>query len=127
MREPSFKELEEQLGQGDRRSWSYATNMHPNPKFYKYYWWIFWRGSPIDGWAFLGKEYRLSTAVADQLMKKLRDEEEPYWRYNSRLPRRDPENTPFDPQSPRWEGVEWALAFDQDSDPIVELGGRTYK
>jgi hypothetical protein len=73
--------------------------MHPNPKFYKYYWWIFWKDSPCDGKAFLSKGNRLTTKQASNLMKKLDYESESYWIYNCRLPRLDPSNTSFNPQA----------------------------
>ncbi|MBL8792588.1 MAG: hypothetical protein JNM56_01655 [Planctomycetia bacterium] len=41
-----------------------------------------------------------------------------YWLYNRQLPRRDSAN-PFDPDHPRWAGVEWALAYDDDLDPVA--------
>ena len=53
---------------------------------------------------------------AFELMHKLQEERQSYWLYNIRLPRLDPANTPFDPRSKVWKGVEWAKPFDQDSD-----------
>src|SRR6185437_7678845 len=103
---------------------SYAQGIHPNPKFYKYYWWVFWRGSPVDGPRFLSKKYRLNTAAAFQLMEKLREQREPYWLYNDSLPRLDSVNTPFDPRSPRWKGAEWAPAYDDDRDAVVQWQGQ---
>jgi hypothetical protein len=46
---------------------NYATGLHPNPYLYKYYWWVFWSQSPVDGLAFLDKAYRLNTAEASRL------------------------------------------------------------
>jgi hypothetical protein len=121
MRTPNFNELRQererclQLGsQCDRHS--YAQGVHPNPKFFKYYWWVFWAGSPVDGDEFLRNTYRMNTAAAVALIAKLQSKNEPYWLYNVKLPRRDPAN-PFDLQSPCWS--EWALPYDKDSDPIA--------
>ena len=54
--------------------------MHPNPRFYKHYWWVFHTDSPCDGPAFLSDVYRLSTAAAFQLIERLQLAREPYWR-----------------------------------------------
>ena len=29
--------------------WMYGNNIHPVPEHYKYDWWIFWEGAPVDG------------------------------------------------------------------------------
>lgn len=120
MRTPNFKELREErehcLQRGiqcDRHS--YAQGVHPNPRFFKYYWWVFWTGSHVDGNAFLSNTFRISTAAAMALIAELQSKNEPYWLYNTKLPRRDPEN-PFDLQSSHWR--EWALPYDKDRDPV---------
>ena len=99
-----------------------ATFMHPNPWFYKYYWWVFWKESPVDGLAFLSKEYRLSTAAAMQLLASLRERKEPCLIYNSRHPRMDKANVPFplNPESERWKDTEWAPAYDDDPGSRLE-------
>ena len=75
MKEPSFDELRRERTHyqesGRRcRYRGFASGVHPNPRFYKYYWWVFWIESPIDGWQFLDKQYCLSIAVAIQLMDR---------------------------------------------------------
>ena len=97
----------------------FAQGVHPNPRFFKYYWWVFWNESPVDGQEFLDRRYSLSTAAAERLMHELKAKNEPYWLYNVKVPRLDPTN-PFDPQSPYWQGQEWAPSYDEDSDPIFE-------
>jgi len=116
MRTPNFKDLAKDIGHEGFQSRSYATFMHPNPHLYKYYWWIFWQGSPCEGDEFLSDRYRISTKQAFELMHKLREEQHSYWLYNCRLPRLDPANTPFDPKSKVWQDVEWAKPFDKDTD-----------
>ncbi len=97
---------------------NHATYMHPNPRFYKYYWWIFCRESPCEGRAFLTKAHRLSTKAAFDLIDALAYKKQPYVIYNTRLPRLGPD-TPFDPNSKRWASdTEWAPAYDEDTDPI---------
>jgi hypothetical protein len=114
---PNFAVLEMQRRTGDGGCHSYTRGMHPNPRFYKYYWWVSHKDSPCDGEAFLSTAYRLSTAAAFQLMQRLQQAGEPYWLYNIQVPRRDPDNTPWDPASPLWQSVEGAPAYDQDPDP----------
>ena len=46
-------------------------------RFYKYYWWVFWNESPVDGKEFLSSQYRLSTAAAFELLDNLKERNEP--------------------------------------------------
>ena len=64
MRIPSFKKLQEDFDQEGFKTSSYATFMHPNPIFYKYYWWVFWKGSPCDGREFIRRNYRMPIKLA---------------------------------------------------------------
>ena len=45
-----------------------------------------------------------------------------HYTYSWSLPRLAPKN-PFDPNAERWEWVDWAPAYDDDTDEPVELGG----
>lgn len=118
MREPGFDAIRRERATGRGCGSSYAQGVHPNPRFYKYVWWVFWSGSRADGWAFLGDEHRLGTAAALALLADLKERGEPYWLYNRRLPRSDPAN-PFDVNHPRWRDAEWAPAIDDDLDPAA--------
>lgn len=118
MRTPDLDAIRRERASGRRGGSSYAQGVHPNPRFYKYVWWVFWGESAADGWEFLGDQHRLSTAAALTLLADLKARGEPYWLYNRRLPRRDPAN-PFDTNHPRWRDVEWAAAYDDDPDPIA--------
>ncbi|RIZ64940.1 MAG: hypothetical protein D0531_12175 [Methylococcales bacterium] len=117
MRIPTFKQLEaDQLREGGV-SYSYAMRMHPNPYFYKYYWWVFWKGSPCEGHAFLNSsKTRLSTKEAYELRNKLAEENLSYYLYNESYPRLDASNNPWDPSSERWNDTQWAIAYDEDTD-----------
>ena len=117
MRVPNFDAL--------RREWvdaglcfSYASNMHPNPRFYKYRWWVFWRESACDGHEFLEDKHAICTANAMALIKKLESEGECYWIYNRRIARHELGVTPFDRNSVKWRDHPFAAAFDDDIDPI---------
>ena len=104
----------------------FAQGVHSNPRFFKYYWWVFWNESPIDGREFLSTRYRLSTASAQKLMDELKARNEPYWLYNIKVPRLG-SAIPFDLQSPRWQGIEWAPSYDDDSDAMAERSLSNHK
>lgn len=115
MRIPSFEVLQQQ-SVDDGLGNSYASHMHPNPRFFKYRWWVFWRESPCDGREFLDEKHSLCTADAMALMDKLTEDRECHWIYNRRIPRDEPGVTPFDRTAPNWRDVQFAPAFGDDMD-----------
>jgi hypothetical protein len=116
MRIPNFDDLGLQTAD-DGISQSYAVHMHPNPRFYKYVWWVFWRGSVCDGCQFLSDTHALSTAEAMVLMEKLSAENERHWIYNRRISRYEPGVTPFHRDSEKWRHYQFAPVFADDADP----------
>ena len=116
MKIPRFEALRKQTD-ADGVSQSFAVHMHPNPRFYKYIWWVFWRGSACDGREFLSDTHALCTADAMALIEKLRADNERHWIYNSRIPRDQPGVTPFHRDAAKWRGHSFASAFDDDADP----------
>ncbi len=130
MRLPSFDELALDItanGNKPIRS-RYASNMHPNPYFYKYYWWVFWQGSPVDGREFLSHDYQLCTHDAFMLLDQLNAAGESWVLYNKHSPRYDLINTPFDVNHPQWQNRIFAPSFEQDTDPVwISKDGVTYK
>jgi hypothetical protein len=129
MQVPNFEKLRreradcEKTGRRAKCS-SYAAGVHPNPRLFKYHWWVFWNESPVDGHEFISDRYHFCTAAAMELVASLKERNEPCWLYNSRLPRLG-STIPFDPKSKRWQGVTWAPAYDDDPDPMAggELSG----
>lgn len=105
------------------RSCFQGTFLHPNPKFYKYYWYVFWAGSQAECSDFFVDAPRFAIAAAHDFMSQLAAKGEPYIVYNIQLPRLDPAN-PFDFNAPKWRKIkaEWALPYDSDPDPIIEAG-----
>ena len=101
-----------------------AKAVHPNPRFYKYYWWVFWAGSPVEGKAFLESRHRLPTAAAFEFMEELKGKKEPYLLYSRQLHRRDPAG-PFDFSLPMFRDRELALPYHGDFDPVVAKGELT--
>lgn len=118
MRMPSFKRLKAETEREGFCTRFSGTFRHPNPRLYKYYWWVFWEGSPCDGSQFLSDDNRMPTKQAFDLMDSLTAQSKSYWVYNRRLPRRDPAN-PFNPDAEKWRDEEWAPSFDEDTDDAV--------
>lgn len=119
MMKPTFsnlKLLNDVIGRGPFGKWMVAgaVNRHPNPRFYKYYWWVFHAGSACEGSEFLGNAHRLNEYDAYRLMEALREADEAFMLYNRQLPRRGGK---FDPDSAKWKSREWAPAFEDDPDP----------
>jgi hypothetical protein len=112
MRYPSHAVLEEMRAEGVSVQ-SYASGMNPNPRFWKYGWWVFWRESPGEGEEFLCPEHELSTAAAMTLLKQLEAEGQPCMLYNKRYPRR---GSDFDPSAQRWKDEQWAPSLEDDPD-----------
>ena len=98
---------------GQERTLSYAQGMHPNPRFYKYYWRVFHNESP-EGKAFFNTP-ALTTNEMHLLCKKLEKENKGYILYNWSRPRAG-DDVPFDFNSNRWKGCITAPAYDEDTD-----------
>lgn len=95
------------------RQVSYAQGMHPNPRFYKYYWRVFHHQSE-EGKLFF-KSPALTTNAMHELCERLRNENKGYMLYNWSRPRIG-DDVPFNFNSPRWRGCFTAPAYDEDSD-----------
>ena len=90
--------------------------LHKNPRFYKYYFWIYHRGVTIEGAEFWGNQYRLPIKSAFDLINHLKKTNQAFMVFNRRFPRWDPGVVPFDRDSEKWKDTEWAPAFDEDAD-----------
>jgi hypothetical protein len=99
--------------------WFHGVFPHSNPRFYKYYWWVFHKGSPEEGEAFLVPRYRLCMHDAYALERELRARRETFITHNRQHPRFDPRR-PFDPNAKKWANVEWAPCFEDDTDPLYK-------
>jgi hypothetical protein len=91
--------------------------MHPNPRLFKYVWWVFWRQSACEGLALLVESHALCTSAAMQLVENLTHKGEKHWIYNRRIPRSDSGNSPISPNMSKWKGMKFAPRFDDDRDP----------
>lgn len=111
LKNPSMKTLERlnELGFG---SIIYAQNMHPNPLFYKYYWWVFSKYSEDEGNDFLTDKNKLCTYDAVMLVDALQKENCSFIIYNKKCPRKG-NKTPFD----KSKDLDWAPDYYDDTDP----------
>lgn len=96
---------------------SFAQRLHPQARFYKYLWQVWTPKSDFEGQDFFQFGPRFSTAQYVALRERMLQAGEPAWVYNQQLPRLGA-GTPFDPEHPRWQGVVFAPAWDDDSDPV---------
>ena len=101
----------------------YGRLVHPNPAFWKYYFYLFTEEANLDGQAFFRDENRLCIHAYRKQVDRIERTGDLAWEYNERLPRRGPD-TPFDPSHPRSESFEWAPPLEEDSDPEIEGGFR---
>lgn len=115
MKIPNFDRLRSNQ---DFHSKSYAQSIHPDPRFYKYQWWVFWKNSACDGRQFLTSEYSLGTCAAMALIDDLFFKRESHWIYNKQIPRNEPGITPFNVNSVKWKNIVFTPSFDQDCDPL---------
>jgi len=91
----------------------YGTVPHPNPRWYKYRWRVFHRGSP-QGRAFFNTP-ELSAHKAMTLLRELEAKGEGYIVYNNGQPRYG-DDTPFNLSHPRWKDYTPAPPYDEDPD-----------
>ena len=90
-----------------------TRGIHPDPKFYKYYWYIFTEDSPSVEEGFWDQKNRLSTYEAMNQIRTLRKSGVSAIIYNVRIPR---ECDLFDVSNEKW--TEWAPAFEDDTDQL---------
>ena len=99
-----------------------ARNIHPNQKWYKYYFWIFTAESPIDGHSFLSDENKLTFSEFESELKRVKSLGLEAWVYNVKLHRLG-DDSPFDEQKLRDRGItDFAPSFEDDQDPMTSDG-----
>lgn len=98
-----------------------SHSLHPNPRCYKYKWRIYWRESPRGADDFLDTA-PLPTKQAFELIDWLNSESEPHLITNIRRRRRDA--AIYDLTSSRFSNEQWAIDYDNDTDPIHTTGHR---
>lgn len=122
MMKPSFQTLAELTARkGPRIFNASVSSVNPNPRMYKYYWWIFTEHSPVEGMAFLTDPYRLNSFDFQQQLKYCKENNLSALIYNERLYRLD-HSLPFDFSKLEQEGYNFAPSFDEGPDPVTAEG-----
>ena len=102
-----------------------GSNINPNPKLYKYYWWIYSMESDENSAAevFYTKAHRLSTKKFEEESIRLQDNKISFAYVNRKLHRL---GTIFDYEKllKEFSDIEFAPAYEDDSDEMNEEGHR---
>lgn len=102
-----------------------GSNINPNPKLYKYYWWIYSMESYENSAAevFYTKAHRLSTKKFEEEAIRLQDNKISFAYVNRKLHRL---GTIFDYEKlkEKYPDIEFAPAYEDDSDEINDEGHR---
>ncbi len=100
-----------------------GSNINPNPKLYKYYWWIYSMESYENSAAevFYTKAHRLSTKKFEEEAIRLQDNKISFAYVNRKLHRL---GTIFDYEKlkEKYPDIEFAPAYEDDSDEMNEEG-----
>ena len=99
-----------------------GTNIHPNPRLYKYYWWIYSANSEFSSAeeVFYKSEYRLSMKAAMDQMADLQSKNIPYAYVNSKIQRLGCKIWNYASLEQQNPNIKFALAYDEDLDPEYE-------
>lgn len=113
---PSFQRLREMKADGECGI-SNATDMHPNPRLYKYWWRVFHEDLPSENYADIPS---LPTVAAFALIERLESAGKPYIVYNHRQRRLGVKIWDYS----KFPMESCAPAYDDDPDPMTEEGFR---
>ncbi len=98
---------------------------HPKPRLFKTTWKMFTCDSPWEGSDFFQYTEEVCHARMNSWLEHYKKLGEPVWLYSVRRPRWAPGEMPWDLDHPRWRDIrEWALAYDEDPDPVTPSGER---
>ena len=121
MKTPSFTKINESKHSG-KIYFAGSRPVHPNPWWFKYYWWIFTSESPNDSHSFLCDENKLTFFEFERELERVKSLGLEVWIYNIKLHRLG-DDSPFDEQKLRDKGItDFAPAFHDDLDPVTSEG-----
>ena len=113
----------DQRGQDFMAIFVSGSNLHPNPKMYKYYWWIYSMESKEKSAAevFYSKAHRLTTKKFEKESIRLQDNKISFAYVNIKLHRL---GSIFDYEKllKEFSDIEFAPAYEDDSDEMNEEG-----
>ncbi|MDX4037703.1 hypothetical protein [Aliarcobacter skirrowii] len=100
-----------------------GSNINPNPKLYKYYWWIYSMESKEKSAAevFYSKAHRLSIKKFEEEAKRLQDNKISFAYVNSRYYRLGSIFN-YEKLKEKYPDIEFAPAYEDDSDEMIENG-----
>lgn len=121
MRTPMFERIRKTAYSG-RTIYTGTRFVHANPRFYKYYWFLFTAESKEEGGDFFAEHNRLTHAQVEQEHQRLSEKGLEVWVYNQRL-HRIGDGSPFDEASLRARGITaFAPAYEDDEDTPNQYG-----
>lgn len=123
MLKPTYKNLHGPASE-DRPGIRFAsgpTAPSGNPRFYEFSWQVFSLESPLEGAAFLQHAPRLCNAQFEAEIERLARHGMSCLVYSWRRPRKDSTN-PWDLNNDKWNGVDFAPSWDDDTDPVIAGG-----
>ncbi len=100
-----------------------GSNLHPNPKLYKYYWWIYSLESKENSAAevFYKKEHRLTTKEFEKESARLEDNKISFAYVNSKYHRLGTIFN-YDKLIKEFPDIEFAPKYEDDNDEMIEGG-----
>ena len=103
---------------GVRAAFISGSNLHPNPKLYKYYWWIYPANSTYASAyeVFYKPEHALTMKEFDTLSKRLFDENISFAYVNRKVHRLGNKIWDYEKIKQEYPNTEFAPAFDDDPD-----------
>ena len=121
MKTPSLTKINESKYSG-KIYFAGSRPVHENPRWYKYFWFLFTAESPTDGHSFLSDENKLTFFEFERELERVKGIGLEAWVYNVKL-HRIGGDSPFDETKLRSRGItEFAPSFDQDLDPVTSEG-----
>ena len=100
-----------------------GSNINPNPKLYKYYWWIYSMESDENSAAevFYTKAHRLTTKEFEEESIRLQNNKISFAYVNTKLHRL---GSIFDYKKlkEKYSDIEFAPSYEEDNDEIIENG-----
>ena len=113
----------EQRGQDFMAIFVSGSNVHPDPKMYKYYWWIYSMESKEKSAAevFYSKAHRLTTKKFEEESIRLQDNKISFAYVNIKLHRL---GSIFDYEKlkQKYPDMEYAPVYEDDNDEMIENG-----
>lgn len=99
-----------------------TTGLHPNPTFYKFYYWIYHYNMPYESAkeVFYKNEYKLSLKKAVNLINQLKKENIPFAYVNRTYYRLGTKIFDYKKLKEKYPDLEFAIAYNEDKDEVCE-------